>query len=601
MKKDNFDLEILENADNEVIDELNSFPSADEATKRRVFSMSEKKYNDLNSNFEITEENSVNGVEKYSKPKWYRAACAAAAALVLVGGGTATFAALHNTRKSNESMQAASEVETTFDVQEADDKTVTTQLSEVEMKCIYEKLFNPYMAIRRGSDTDRNDPDQEYITFYYYFCDAADYGVSVFKSEDFPCELKEQDGKMYAGLKFYRINNPDFHTIAGMKEVMGQYVSEKFYEKSNCYFECDGISEFDFDNYEDGDVIEDVGNFGEIIQYRDQLYTLMYEPDSFDPENCEVTYEKAFTVNESSFVWECYYHLNDDPENIEVVNALIEMDDSGEWKISKVALGQCSYEMFKNYNGEATPSLMTDIYYKSADNKTEPATDVVEVPVEVTTELNTENVSEVITEKTEQTTVETSEEKEPVTADPAKTVSDYSEEELMNVANTLVKVLVEFDTLPDSPDADFNEMVYFKVPMAPEAEDQTPMEMGFGLFKDPRFSDLDDVIEYYSPYIDESLILRLVDNRNGLQEGDLVDDDDVHVSIPVVLEFQNKLYVAPLTWYKELKGIKIKEINENDFVVTVTTSHSGNTYIMDVTISKTDFDNFMITNREFIN
>ena len=107
--------------------------------------------------------------------------------------------------------------------------------------------------------------------------------------------------------------------------------------------------------------------------------------------------------------------------------------------------------------------------------------------------------------------------------------------------------------------------------------------------------------EYYSQYIDESLILRLVDNRNGLQEGDLVDDDDVHVSIPVVLEFQNKLYVAPLTWYKELKGIKIKEINENDFVVTVTTSHSGNTYIMDVTISKTDFDNFMITNREFIN
>ncbi|MCR5730707.1 MAG: hypothetical protein K6G20_10190, partial [Ruminococcus sp.] len=100
MKKDDFDLEILENADNEVIDALNSFPSADEETKRRVFSMSEKKFNDLNNNFEATDENSVKGVETYSRPKWYRTVCVAAAALVLVGGGTATFAALHNTRKS---------------------------------------------------------------------------------------------------------------------------------------------------------------------------------------------------------------------------------------------------------------------------------------------------------------------------------------------------------------------------------------------------------------------------------------------------------------------------------------------------------------------
>lgn len=575
MKKDDFDLEILENADNEVIDALNSFPSADEETKRRVFSMSEKKFNDLNNSFEATDENSVKGVETYRRPKWYRTVCVAAAALVLVGGGTATFAALHNTKKSNESMQAASEIETEPTLSDKINSQ-NSILNEIEMKSIYERLFLPYMDIRRGSDTDRNDPNQEYITFCYYFCDADEYDPSVFHSEDFPYEIKEHDGKMYVVLKYYKINNPKFHTIAGMKEVMGPYINEGSFNYGNYHNAMLGVSEFNFDSYEDGGFIDDFQNFGEIIQYRDQLYTTMYEPDSFDPEKCEITYEKSFPIDSDSFIWESYYRLADDPDTIRRVNVYIENVEDYGWRIFDLSMDQCEYEEFKDYQGGEYPSLMEDIYKEALLNKD--------------SELTSEST------KTQESTEENAEPEtveditEPLTAEPNKAISDYSDEELQNISMLLMNKYVELDHLPDSPYLVPDEIVTFA---NPTPSNGWPSNEYIRL-DDPRFSNLEELVAYYSPYIEESLITYNCDNRNEFKEGDLITEElyPDHLTLPEIIEFNGKLYTDSVgNLYDSVVSCEIKEKNQNGFQVVAQTDSNC---ILTADIVKTDEDTFRI-------
>ena len=91
MKK--IDLGILDNADDDVIEKLPLF-SSDEETKKRVLTMSEKKYDELMNQKKDEKYNeyseSVSGVETYRKPVWHRALCTAAAVAVIAGGlGTA--------------------------------------------------------------------------------------------------------------------------------------------------------------------------------------------------------------------------------------------------------------------------------------------------------------------------------------------------------------------------------------------------------------------------------------------------------------------------------------------------------------------------------
>lgn len=594
MKKDDFDLEILENADNEVIDALNSFPSADEETKRRVFSMSEKKFNDLNNNFEATDENSVKGVETYRRPKWYRTVCVAAAALVLVGGGTATFAALHKTKKSNESMQAASEIETEPTLSDKINSQ-NSILNEIEMKSIYERLFLPYMEICRGNDIDRNDPDQEYITFYVFwnYEDKFDEESRKYVTDTLTDDIKVKDGKVYVGVKFYKINNPNFHTLDGVKEVMGQYVSEKFYTSGHYYLNRNGYSDYNFDSYEDGDFIEDAADIGEIIQYRDQLYTLMYEQDSFDPNNCEVTYEKAFPISNTSFIWECYYHLNDDPDNIEIVNALIELDDNYEWKISDVSLAPISYELEKDFKDGDEPALMHEIYLDAlAENNIETDYNENDItgepePVSETDDEETdENRGEII--KNEGIDIS---QIAPIAAEPSKSVKDYSDEELNEVAKQLVNIYADWDTLIVSDTVTCEDSVGFYMD-----GDIPDFSYNYYLLNDPRFSNMKEMVEYYSPYMDEALILSSCEDRNGIENGTYLDPKVYpdYQSTPNLIEHDGKLYAGAYgSPYFEVTGYSIDKKEDDYFIVSVDTDAFTDINLK-LKIAKSDDGNFKV-------
>ena len=112
MKK--IDLGILDNADDDIIEKLPPF-SSDEETRKRVLSMSEKKFDELmkekNNGTETEYAESVSGVEKYRRPVWHKA-LGVAAAIALIAGGVGTAAALkHNSPKSSDSMLAAQTTE----------------------------------------------------------------------------------------------------------------------------------------------------------------------------------------------------------------------------------------------------------------------------------------------------------------------------------------------------------------------------------------------------------------------------------------------------------------------------------------------------------
>jgi len=112
MKKN--DLSILDNADDDIIDKLPPF-SSDEATRKRVLSMSEKKFEKLMSEKNKGNDNvyevSVSGVERYRRPVWHKA-LGVAAAVALIAGSIGTVAVIKNkSPKSGDSMYAVQTTE----------------------------------------------------------------------------------------------------------------------------------------------------------------------------------------------------------------------------------------------------------------------------------------------------------------------------------------------------------------------------------------------------------------------------------------------------------------------------------------------------------
>ena len=97
------ELDFLENTDQSVIDRLTyEYPPRDYKEKEKIFSMSERKFKDRSNQTEKSTEQTVSGVEVYSRPKWQRFLSIAAAA-VLVVGGLGGGALAYNRFRNNES------------------------------------------------------------------------------------------------------------------------------------------------------------------------------------------------------------------------------------------------------------------------------------------------------------------------------------------------------------------------------------------------------------------------------------------------------------------------------------------------------------------
>ncbi|NLT09199.1 MAG: hypothetical protein GXY08_06825, partial [Ruminococcus sp.] len=86
MEKSEFDLDILENADDETVDRMSAEHKAlPDSDIKRLYAKSEKMYRERVSSSEQTAD--VSGVEKYRRPVWHRVLAIASALLIVAGAG----------------------------------------------------------------------------------------------------------------------------------------------------------------------------------------------------------------------------------------------------------------------------------------------------------------------------------------------------------------------------------------------------------------------------------------------------------------------------------------------------------------------------------
>ena len=128
---------IFENADDEFIERLKDTPNFTDIEKERMFKMSKKMFEDkknmVNGNITMTENEEVKGVERYSRPAWYKPLISTAACLVVLAGVAGSFMVMKNLgKKSNTDTSKVTATQANTETTEDVLTTVTTTSSGTE-------------------------------------------------------------------------------------------------------------------------------------------------------------------------------------------------------------------------------------------------------------------------------------------------------------------------------------------------------------------------------------------------------------------------------------------------------------------------------------
>lgn len=93
---------VFENADDEFIEKLSDSPILTDIEKERMFKMSKDIFEEMKKNngmdVTMTSDGNVSGVERYSRPKWYKPVMYAAASIALIAGIGVSAALMKNFR-----------------------------------------------------------------------------------------------------------------------------------------------------------------------------------------------------------------------------------------------------------------------------------------------------------------------------------------------------------------------------------------------------------------------------------------------------------------------------------------------------------------------
>lgn len=339
-------LDMLENAEDEIIDELEHFSSDSDSTRKRVFSMSEKKYNDMKRKAEITTPVEVSGVETYRRPVWYKPLCAAAA-LVLLIGGTGTVALINrnsHTVPSDQSSDPQSETAAVTDTTEPFIDAVSDGIpTEEEMKALFEEYIPVYMETKTIRYSESENPDTDSIDFWFY-----DDSYPADTINDDP-DLKSENGSVYRHQTFYKLNDSRFSSIDELKEYYGQYLLDP----DKLLWISDRSSE-----YQPGDTITDENIHFGIAEYNGALYgitsTRSYENYDFFSN---ILSDKSYNVTDKSFTWVRTVKMdqgtNLDSGSCDIafsVQMNMEKDTDGRWKINNAILGSVPYDEATDYD-----------------------------------------------------------------------------------------------------------------------------------------------------------------------------------------------------------------------------------------------------------
>lgn len=341
-------LDILENAEDEIINELEPFSSDSDSTRKRVLSMSEKKYNDMKRNAENNKSIEVSGVEKYRRPAWYKPLCAAAAVMLLIGG-TSTALLLNKNANPGESDSSSDisdvQEETTTPTEAVTEAESDGLPTEEEMKAVFEEYMNVYMETKQFRYAEDEEPDTDSIDFWF-FTDMYRADDDEYINSD--PDLKKENGKLYERKTLYKLSNTRFRTINELKEYYGQY----FLDVNNRLYLDDHSSE-----YQPGDTITDENVHFGVAEYNGALYGIINTRsfENYDFFN-NILCDKAYNVTEKSFTWVRTVKMdqgtNLDSENGDIAYSAfmdVEKDADGRWKINNTILGYNTYDENTDY------------------------------------------------------------------------------------------------------------------------------------------------------------------------------------------------------------------------------------------------------------
>lgn len=141
MNKDKINLDILENSDEQIIEKLTErYTAADEKTKERIFRQSICRGSTADSS---CNDETVKGVEIYSRPKWYKRAETAAACLISVSVMAVGVIMLNSFRKTPHEFSSESEsTETTINSNVLNMDSVVTEYDMSTKEGVLYKMLN---------------------------------------------------------------------------------------------------------------------------------------------------------------------------------------------------------------------------------------------------------------------------------------------------------------------------------------------------------------------------------------------------------------------------------------------------------------------------
>ncbi|MBR4628170.1 MAG: hypothetical protein IKO47_10820 [Ruminococcus sp.] len=338
-------LDILKNADDDIIGELVLFSSDDDKTRKRVLSMSEKKYNKMKKT-DLNDQNTevVEGVERYHRPVWHRPLCAAAAVAV-IAGGAGTFALLSRNNGVGSAVKSpAAQVtdEAEFIVPQ---EQITTQqsadmkLTPNEMKAVYDEFFAVFRDRNDFLADDKLNTD-ETLEFWLYDCeDDGTYAPEAY------ARVKLENGRIYTNERFYKLEDARFGNISEMKAYYGRYFTAP-----------ETIIQFsgDMSGYEPGACIPDVSNSCGIIEYNGALYASedLRAVNSKAPELNDILGELwEYEGDSGAFCYTRYFRVEyNGIETAYGVSMHIVPEGTDNWKVGRIEVEVSEYDVHTDYS-----------------------------------------------------------------------------------------------------------------------------------------------------------------------------------------------------------------------------------------------------------
>lgn len=179
MKDNDFDLDILENADDAEIRKIADNCPASESDRERMFAMSRKIYNERTKESKEAPVIEVSGVEIYKRPLWHKIVSAAAVIALIAGGTTGGMAMLKKNRSLNASVpdnstiQPSADTESHYPFGEIDRVLIMTSAIAPALFEPSEKVFLELTKAFQSGEwaTASNDtpfPDGETVQLFFY-------------------------------------------------------------------------------------------------------------------------------------------------------------------------------------------------------------------------------------------------------------------------------------------------------------------------------------------------------------------------------------------------------------------------------------------------